>query len=102
MSTWRTHGAFDCFAVAARDLIEQPTVLVILRGEVDVELCSNEKMVDESRFFDVHGCGGIDKSFQSHPVIWAHLDHFHRDPVLVNPSDFRQPDVYKDLLAFQP
>jgi hypothetical protein len=46
MSTWRTHGAFDCFAVAASNLNEQPTVLLILPGEVDVELCSNEKMVD--------------------------------------------------------
>ena len=77
-------------------------MLLIPRGEGDAELCPNEKVVYESRFFDVHGCGGIDKSFQSHPVIWAHLDHFHRDPVLVNLFDFRQPDVYKALLAFQP
>ncbi|HZC81631.1 MAG TPA: hypothetical protein VE222_07910, partial [Nitrospiraceae bacterium] len=70
--------------------------------EMDAELCPNQKMVDESRFFDRYGCGDIDKSFQSHPVIWAHLDDFRRNPVPVNPSDFRQPDVYKGLLAFQP
>jgi len=66
------------------------------------ELCPNEKVVDESRFFDVHGCGGIDKTFQSHPVMWAHPGHVHRDPVLVNLSDFRQLDVYKGFLASQP
>jgi len=59
-------------------------------------------MVEESRFFDAYGCGGIDKSFQSHPVIWAHLDHFHHNPVRVDASDFRQPDVNKDFFAFQP
>ena len=70
--------------------------------EVDAELCSNEKMVDECRFFDLYGCGDIYKSFESHPVIRAHLDHFGRNPVPVNSSDFRQPDVYKGLLALQP
>lgn len=70
--------------------------------EMDAELCPNEKMVDECRFFDLYGCGDIHKSFQSHPVIRAHLDHFRRDPVPVDPSDFRQPDVYKGLLALQP
>ena len=56
---------------------------------VEAELCPNEKMVNASRFFDVYGCGDIDKSFQSHPVIWTHLDYLQRDPVGVNPSDFR-------------
>lgn len=46
MSTWRTHGASDCFAVAAGDLIERPTVLLIPPGKVDGELCPNEKMAD--------------------------------------------------------
>ena len=77
-------------------------MLLIPPGEVDAELCPNEKVVDESRYFEVHGCGGIEKSLQSHPVIRAHLDHFHPAPVLVNPSDLRQPDVYKGPLAFQP
>ena len=77
-------------------------MLLIPPGEVDAELCPNEKMLDSSRFFDVHGCEGIDKSFQSHPVTGAHPDHFHRDPVLVNPCDYPQPDVDKGLLAFQP
>ncbi len=36
---------------------------------VDAELCPDKKMGNESRFCDVHGCGGIDKPFQSHPVI---------------------------------
>ena len=102
MSTWQTHGVFDWFAVSARDLIERPTVLLIPPREVDAELCSNEKMADESRYFDVHGCEGIDKSFQSHPVIWAHPDHFHRDLVRVIPYNYRLPDVDKGLLAFQP
>jgi hypothetical protein len=44
-------------------------VVVIPPGEVNAELCPNEKMVDESRFFDVPGGGGIEKSFQSHPVV---------------------------------
>ena len=61
------------------------------------ELCPNEKVVDVSRFFH-----GYSKSFQSHPIIWAHPDHFHRDPVLVNPCNDRQPDVEKGLLTFQP
>jgi len=69
---------------------------------MDAELCPNEKMVDEGRFFDLYGCGDIHKSFQSHPVIRAQLDHFRRDPVPVDPSDFRQPDVNKGLLALQP
>ena len=59
-------------------------------------------MVNTSRFFDVRSCGDIDKSFQSHPVIWAHLDDFYLDPVIVNPSDFRQTNIYKVLLAVQP
>ncbi len=63
-------------------------------------LCPNEKMVDERRFIDVHGGGGIDKSFQPHSVVWAHPDHAHLDPRRVNPADYRQPDVYKSLLAF--
>ena len=29
------------------------------------KLCPNEKMVDERRFSDVRGCGGIDTSIQS-------------------------------------
>ena len=45
------------------------TPLFIPPGEGDVELCPNEKLVDESRFFNVHGCGGIDKSFEPPPVI---------------------------------
>jgi hypothetical protein len=53
------------------------------------KLCPYEKLADESRFFDRRGCEGIDKSFQSHPVIWAHHDYVHRDPVLVNHFDFR-------------
>lgn len=51
----------DCFAVASSDLIERPTILLIPPGEIDAELCQNEKIVDDSRFFDVHSCGGIDK-----------------------------------------
>ena len=69
---------------------------------MDAELCPNEKMVDKGRFFDLYGCGDINKSFQSHPVIRAQLDHFRRDPVPVDPSDLRQPDVNKGLLALQP
>jgi len=69
---------------------------------MNAELCPNEKMVDESRFFDLYGCGDIDKSFESHSVIRAHLDDFRRDPMTVNPSDFCQPDVYKGLFTLQP
>jgi hypothetical protein len=29
---------------------------------MDAELCSDEKVVDKSRFFDLYGCGDIDKS----------------------------------------
>jgi len=47
---------------------EQPAVLLSRPREVDAELCPNEKMVDESRFFDGDGCGVMDQSFQSHPV----------------------------------
>jgi len=66
-------------------------------GEVGVELCPNEKVVDVCRFFDGRG-----RSFQSHPIIWTHPDHFHRDPVLVNLCNYRQPDIDKGLLAFHP
>jgi hypothetical protein len=59
-------------------------------------------MVDESRFFNRHGCGGMDKLFQSHPIIWAYPDHAYGDPRRVNPTDYCQPDVYKGLLALQP
>ena len=38
MSTWQTHGVFDCFAVAASDSIERPRVLLIPPGGVDAEL----------------------------------------------------------------
>lgn len=65
-----------------------------------IELGPNEKMVEYCRFLDVYACGGIDKSFESHPIILAHLDHFHRYPVFVNLSDFCQTDIYKGVLAF--
>jgi len=39
--------------------------LLIPRKEGDAELCPNEKMVDVSRLSNVHGCVGMDKSFQS-------------------------------------
>lgn len=61
------------------------------------ELCSDEKMVDASRFLH-----GYSKSFQSQSIVWAHPDHFYRDPVLMNPCNDRQPDVEKGLFAFQP
>jgi hypothetical protein len=48
---------------------DESAVLLIPPEEGDAELCANEKLVDESRFFNVHGYGGIDKSFESHPVI---------------------------------
>jgi hypothetical protein len=95
-------SGIDCQAMRAI-WSERPAELLIPPGEVDAELCPNEKMVvDESRFFNVHGCGGMDQSFQSHPVIWAHPEHAHRDPRRVNSTDYRQPDVDKGLLAFQP
>jgi hypothetical protein len=77
-------------------------MLLIPRGDLDAELCPNEKVVDASRLFLMRGCAGTDKSLKSHPVAWAHLDHFHRDPVIMNHSDFRKPDVYKGPLTFQP
>jgi hypothetical protein len=33
--------------------------------EGHAELCSNEKLVDVNRLSNVHGCAGLDKSFQS-------------------------------------
>jgi hypothetical protein len=54
-------------------------------------------MVDERRFFNRRGWGGLNKLFQSQPVIGAHPDHAHRDPRRVNPTDYRQPDVYKSF-----
>jgi hypothetical protein len=81
-------SGIDCQAMRAIGS-ERPAELLIPHGEVDAELCPNEKMVDESRFFNVHGCGVMDKSFQSHPVIWAHPNHAHRDPRRLNPTDYR-------------
>src|SRR6185295_16073049 len=72
------------------------------RSTSDRFLGPDEKMVDESRFFVWHGCGCLNKLFQSHSVIWAHPDHTHRNPRRVNSTDYRQPDVYEGLLAFQP
>ena len=66
------------------------------------KLCPNEKMVDVRRVSNVHGCVGMDKSFQSYPVSWAHPEHTHRNPGRVNITDYRQRDVYKGLLTFQP
>jgi len=71
-------------------------------GELNAELCSNQEVVDWSGLFLMHGCAGVDQSFKSYPVILAHLNYFRRDPVLVNPSDFRQPYIYRGLLIFQP
>jgi hypothetical protein len=64
------------------------------------ELRPNEKMVDSCGTPDVYATGGIDKSFESHPIIWADLDQFCLYPLFVNLSDFRQTDIYKGLLAF--
>ena len=64
---------------------------------MQAELCPNEKVVDVRRFFDGH-----DNSFQSHPIMWAHPNHFHRDPGRVNSCHYRQADVDKGLLVFQP
>ena len=95
-------GIHRGFFLAENDADGRGSFAAVERSMSDRLLSPNQKMVDESGFFDVYGCGDIDKSFQPHPVIRAHLDHFHRDPVLVNPSDFRQPNVYNGLLAFQP
>jgi hypothetical protein len=108
---WRRRNSLFYAARIRFSGIDRPTLraiwserlagLLIPHKEGDAELCPNEKkMVDESRFFNVHGCGGMDQLFQSHPVSWAHPDHAHRDPRRVNPTDYRQPDVDKDLLAF--
>jgi hypothetical protein len=78
----------------------EPVEAAIVSGmeeAMQAELCPNEKVVDVHRFFDGHG-----NSFQSHPIMWAHPDHFHRDPGRVNPCHYRQPDVDKGLLVFQP
>jgi hypothetical protein len=40
-------------------------VVLIPPGEVNDELCPNEKMVDVSRLSNVHSFVGMDKSFQS-------------------------------------
>src|SRR5262249_7870619 len=83
-----------------RKLIERSTVLMYPPRQMDAELCSNKKMIDESRFLAMHSCGVFEKSFQSHPVIWAQLDHLQPNPVILKLSDFCQPDVDKGLLAF--
>ena len=57
--------------------------------ELNAELRPNKKVADWSRWFLMYGCAVVDKSFKSCPVVWAHLDHFHRDPMLVNTSNFR-------------
>lgn len=36
---------------------------------VRVELCPNEEAVDESRLLLMDSSSGIDKSFQSHPIV---------------------------------
>ena len=67
---------------------------------VAAELCPNEKMGEESGFLDTW-LRAPTMPF-SRLCSWGNLDNFHRNPVPVNPSDFRQLDVYKGLLVFQP
>jgi hypothetical protein len=77
-------------------------MVLFQHGEVDDELCPNEKMIDESMFFNVPGFGGMDKPFQPHPVMWTHPEQVHHDPRRVNQTDHRQANVYEGLFAFQP
>ena len=65
-------------------------------------LCPNEKLVNACRFFDMHGYGAIDTSFQPYPVTLTHMDHFHAYPVPVNFFDLCQLDIDKGLLTFHP
>jgi hypothetical protein len=65
-------------------------------------LCPNEKLVNACRFFDMHGYGAIDTSFQPYPVTLTHMDHFHVYPVPVNFFDLCQLDIDKGLLTFHP
>jgi len=70
-------------------LVERACLLDFAAGDISAGLCPNEETVDESRSFLMHGGAGGDKSFKSHPIITAHLNYIHRDPVLLDPSNFR-------------
>jgi len=45
---------------------------------------------------------GIDQLFKPQPIIRTYLDHFYRDPVLMDLPHFRELDVYRGSFAFQP
>ena len=61
----RSHHQQDQEADELSQVIKKRLVVLIPPGEVHVKLCPNEKMVDVSRLSNVHGCVGLDKSFQS-------------------------------------
>jgi len=50
-------------------------VLLIPRGEVDAELGPNEKVVDESRSFDVHGSGDSEALLEEPISASPRLEH---------------------------
>ena len=70
--------------------------------DVKAGLCPNEKAIYLGRFFLVHASTDVDKTLQSHLVTSVHMNHFHRDPMVVNFGDFCKPDVDIRALAFQP
>src|SRR5262245_58524007 len=84
------------------ELAKDACLLDFAAGDINGGLCPDEEAVDESRLFLMHGGAGGDKSFKSHPIIRAHLNHFHPDPVPMDPSNFRKPDVNTSSIAFQP
>ena len=71
------------------EFVKRACLLDFAAGDMSVGLCPNEETVDQSRSFLMHGGADGDKSFKSHPIITAHLNHVHRDPVLMDPPDFR-------------
>jgi len=72
-----------------QELVKRACLLDVAAGDMSADLCPNEETVNQSRSFLMNGGADVDKSFKSHPIITAHLNHVHRDPVLMDPPDFR-------------
>jgi hypothetical protein len=71
MRNARNRNHLECICLSGHRLLcpasnrIRATYRLLDLDEDHAELCPNEKMVDVNRLSNVHGCAGLDKSFQS-------------------------------------